>query len=51
MEQDPLEGSKPTGISRAFIRAEPHPLIKGACLVVACTSSGFVTAWELTDTR
>jgi hypothetical protein len=51
VEQTPLEGSKPSGIGRAFVRAAPHPLVKGACLILVGTSSGFVTAWELTDTR
>ncbi len=51
VDQDSLEGAKPVGISRAFVRAEPHPLVKGACLVLAATSSGYVTAWELVDTR
>lgn len=51
VEADPLEGAKPAGVSRVFVRAEPHPLIKGACLVIVATSSGFVTAWELIDTR
>lgn len=50
VDQNLLEG-KPAGISRAFVRAEPHPLVKGACLILAGTSSGYVTAWELTDTR
>lgn len=51
VEQDPLEGSKPAGISRAFVRADPHPLVKGACLILIGTNTGYVTAWELTDTR
>ena len=51
VDQSPLEGSKPAGIARAFVRAQPHPLVKGACLILVGTSSGYVTAWELTDTR
>jgi hypothetical protein len=51
VDQTPLEGSKPAGIARAFVRAQPHPLVKGACLILVGTSSGYVTAWELTDTR
>jgi hypothetical protein len=51
VDHNPLEGTKPAGIARAFVRAQPHPLVKGACLIVVGTSSGYVTAWELTDTR
>ena len=36
---------------RAFINAEPHPLLNGAALIVVGTSAGYVTAWELTDTK
>ena len=50
-ENTPLQGTRVPAMRSASIIAEPHPLIKGAALLVACTSAGFVSAWELTDTK
>ena len=46
-----MQGAKPPFMRRAFVTAEPHPLIKGAALIVVGTSAGYVTAWEVTDSR
>jgi hypothetical protein len=50
-EVSPVEGARSHIMRSASILAEPHPLIKGAVLIIVCTSGGFVSAWELTDTR
>lgn len=50
-EEAPEEGQKAPVMRRAFITAEPHPLLNGAALIVVGTSAGYVTAWELTDTK